>query len=320
VSDNFLDSAWYFLRYTSTEFDDRAWDADRIKQWLPVAHYMGGIEHSTLHHLYARFIWKAMFDLGHIPHEVGEEPFAQLRLHGWILRDGAKMSKTKGNVVNPDEYVNQYGADVTRGHVLFMGSYTEGGDWRDEAITGVQRFLHRVWDWVHDGASDVSDAEDERQARKVLHKAVKKVGEDIEALGFNTAIATLMETLNVMRGSKLSVATHRSIARDYLLLLAPIAPLLAEELWQRIGEPYSIHQQAWPHYDADIAADQTITLVVQINGKVRDRLEVRADISEEEAKAKALASEGAQRYIDGRTPRQVIYVRGRLVNIVISSE
>ena len=153
VSDNFLDSAWYFLRYLSTEYDDRAWDQARVKRWLPVAHYMGGIEHSTLHHLYARFIWKALCYLGQSPPDVGEEPFKQLRLHGWILRDGAKMSKSRGNVVNPDEYVRQYGADVMRLQMLFAGSYTTGGDFRDAAISGLVRFHRRVWEWVIPGGS-----------------------------------------------------------------------------------------------------------------------------------------------------------------------
>ena len=326
VSDNFLDSAWYFLRYTSTEFDDRAWDRDRAKKWLPVTHYMGGIEHSTLHHLYARFIWKAMVDLGHLPAEVGDEPFRQLRLHGWITRDGAKMSKSRGNVVNPDEYVQPYGADVMRGHVLFMGAYTEGGDWRDSAIAGIARFHRRVWEWVtlqssvDSGQLSVGGeqlAVDEAKARRALHKAIKKVSEDIPALGFNTAIAALMETLNVLRECRLSASTHNEIARTYVLLLAPIAPFLAEELWERLGGPFSVHRQAWPEFDPALVAEATIVIPVQVNGKLRDRIEVAADAGEEEIVQKALLSPGVQRHIEGKQVVKTIYAAGRLLNIVV---
>jgi leucyl-tRNA synthetase len=329
VSDNFLDSAWYFLRYLSTEFDDRAWDQARVKKWLPVAHYMGGIEHSTLHHLYARFIWKAMFDLGHIPPEVGEEPFKQLRLHGWVLRDGAKMSKSRGNVVNPDAYVRQHGADVVRAHVLFMGSYTEGGDWRDSAISGVARFFKRVWEWAtadkrrtttDDGRPSVaagrSSTVDERKARRALHKAIQKVGEDIPALGFNTALAALMEALNTLRECQLSADAHNEIARTYVLLLAPIAPFLAEELWERLGGPFSVHQQSWPKFDPALVVDEMIVIPIQVNGKLRDRIEVAADAAEEEITQKALAAPGVQRHIEGKQVVKTIYAAGRLLSIV----
>jgi leucyl-tRNA synthetase len=322
VSDNFLDSAWYFLRYLATEFDDRAWDKERARKWLPVHHYMGGIEHSTLHHLYARFIWKAMYDLGHIPPEAGEEPFRQLRLHGWILRDGAKMSKSRGNVVNPDAYVRQHGADVTRGHMLFMGSYTEGGDWQDAAISGIVRFYRRVWEWVTVGASlalapTPTPIEDEVKARRALHKAIQKVSADIPALGLNTAIAALMEALNVLRECRLSREVHDEITRTYVLLLAPIAPFLAEELWERLGRAFSVHQQRWPAFDPALAADETLVIPVQVNGKVRDRVEVAAGASEREIVQRALASPGVQRHIEGKQVLKTVYASGRLLNIVV---
>ncbi len=319
VSDNFLDSAWYFLRYLATEFDDRAWDTDRVRRWLPVTHYMGGIEHSTLHHLYARFIWKAMVDLGHLPRQVGEEPFKQLRLHGWILRDGAKMSKSRGNVVNPDAYIRQYGADVMRGHVLFMGAYTEGGNWHDSAITGIVRFYRRVWEWVTKGSAPdgLPNPSAEDKARRALHKAIKKVGEDIPSLGFNTAIAALMEALNTLRECELSPAVHNKIARTYVLLLAPFAPFLAEELWERLGGPFSVHRQAWPAFDPARVADETIVIPIQVNGKLRDRIEVAAGASEEEVTQKALTSPDVQRHIQGRPIVKRIYAAGRLLNIVV---
>jgi len=319
VSDNFLDSAWYFLRYLATEFDDRAWDPARSKKWLPVTHYMGGIEHSTLHHLYARFIWKAMFDLGYIPREVGEEPFKQLRLHGWILRDGAKMSKSRGNVVNPDEYVQQYGADVMRAQMLFAGSYTEGGDFRDAAIGGIVRFHRRVWEWVTEpsAASGQPAAVDEDKARRAVHKAIKRVGDDIPALGFNTAIAALMETLNTLRECQLSPQVHHEIARLYVLILAPIAPFLAEELWERLGGLFSVHQQAWPQYDPALVIDEMITIPIQINGKLRARIEVPSGTGEDEVTRQALASADVQKYIEGKSIVKTIYAASRLLNVVV---
>ena len=319
VSDNFLDSAWYFLRYLATEFDDRAWDPARSKKWLPVTHYMGGIEHSTLHHLYARFIWKAMFDLGYIPREVGEEPFKQLRLHGWILRDGAKMSKSRGNVVNPDEYVQQYGADVMRAQMLFAGSYTEGGDFRDAAIGGIVRFHRRVWEWVTEpsAASGQPAAVDEDKARRAVHKAIKRVGDDIPALGFNTAIAALMETLNTLRECQLSPQVHHEIARLYVLILAPIAPFLAEELWERLGGLFSVHQQAWPQYDPALVIDEMIAIPIQINGKLRARIEVPSGTGEDEVTRQALASADVQKYIEGKSIVKTIYAASRLLNVVV---
>jgi leucyl-tRNA synthetase len=316
VSDNFLDSAWYFLRYVSTECDDRPWEWERVRRWLPVAHYMGGIEHSTLHHLYARFIWKAMFDLGHLPPEVGEEPFRQLRLHGWILRDGAKMSKSRGNVVNPDEYVRQNGADVMRMHMLFSGSYTEGGDFRDAAITGIVRFYKRVWEWVTLGGAEDGPAEEVARARRTLHRAIKKVGEDLPALSFNTALAALMETLNSLRECRLPRATHQELARTYVLLLAPMAPLLAEELWERLGGAFSVHLQRWPAFDPALLTEETLVVPVQINGRLRGRVEVAATASEGEITQAALAAPAIRKHIGGQQVIRTIYLPGRLLNIV----
>jgi leucyl-tRNA synthetase len=318
VSDNFLDSAWYFLRYLATEFNDRPWDQARVKQWLPVTHYMGGIEHSTLHHLYARFIWKALRDRGHLPAEVGDEPFKQLRLHGWILRDGAKMSKSRGNVVNPDEYVRQYGADVMRLQMLFAGSYTEGGDFRDAAISGILRFCRRVWDWVTDSTpSSEADAADEDRARRTIHKTIKRVSDDLPVLGFNTSIAALMGALNSLRDCRLSAPVHQEVARFYVLILAPLAPFLAEELWEQLGGSFSVHQQSWPQYDPALIVDETLTLPVQINGKLRARIEVLADASEAEIVRAALASPDVQKHLNGKQIVNQIYATGRLLNIVV---
>jgi leucyl-tRNA synthetase len=277
---------------------------------------MGGIEHSTLHHLYARFVWKAMLDLGHLPPEVGEEPFGRLRLHGWILRDGAKMSKSRGNVVNPDEYVRQYGADVMRAHMLFSGSYTEGGDFRDAAITGIVRFYNRVWEWVTRGAGAADVPEDQSLARRAVHQAIKKVGEDLPALSFNTVLAALMEALNTLRECRLSPATHQALARTYVLVLAPLAPFLSEELWERLGGPFSVHQQPWPAFDPALLADERIVVPVQVNGKLRTRIEVPAASVETEITRAALASPGVEKYLAGLSVVKTIYLPGRLLNIV----
>jgi leucyl-tRNA synthetase len=327
VSDNFLDSAWYFLRYLSTEFKDRAWDAERICKWLPVTHYMGGIEHSTLHHLYARFLWKALFDLGDLPREVGEEPFKQLRLHGWILRDGAKMSKSRGNVVNPDEYVRQYGADVMRAHLLFSGSYTEGGDFRDAAIPGIVRFYYRVWQWVSREAATDEDpltsagtadrTPGPERAQRAIHGAVKKLGEDLPALRFNTAIATLMETLNTLRGCALTNQDHAQIARTFVLLLAPIAPFLAEELWEQLGGAYSVHQQAWPIFDPALVSAELVEIPIQVNGKLRERIQVRAGAGEALVTGQALALAGMQKYLIGKQVKRTYYIPNRLLNLIV---
>jgi leucyl-tRNA synthetase len=324
VSDTFLDSAWYFLRYVSTDFADRPWDAGRVKKWLPVTSYIGGIEHSTMHHLYARFLWKALRDLGHLPPGVPDEPFARLRLHGMIVLGGAKMSKSRGNVVNPDAYVAQWGADVLRTYLLFTGPYEEGGVFHGEGIVGVSRFFDRLWAQVGEWASQrISEGANERgpesaaEARRVMHRTVKRVTEDIEALRFNTAIAALMEGLNGLRALSLEGEMGREAARTLVLLLAPFAPHLAEELWERLGEAYSVHQQSWPQWDPAWIVQETITLIVQVNGRLRDRVQAPADIDDAAARALALDSQAVQRHLDGRTPRRVVVVPGRLVNVVV---
>jgi leucyl-tRNA synthetase len=263
-----------------------------------------------------------MRDLGHIPSELAEEPFAKLRLHGMIIKDGAKMSKSRGNIVNPDEYVSQWGADVMRTYMLFMGPYEEGGDFRDAGIVGVQRFFNRLWDWVTKPAPRRVSASSHqpthsRQARRVMHYTIKRVSEDIESLSFNTAIAALMEALNELRGLSLEAKLRREAAQTLTLLLAPFAPHLAEELWERLGGSYSVHQQRWPQWDEASISAETVTLVIQVNGKVRDRIEVPADIDEASARALALESEAVQRHLDGRQSRRLIVVPGKLVNVVV---
>jgi leucyl-tRNA synthetase len=318
VSDNFLDSAWYFIRYLNTEFDDRPWHPERLRKWLPVHTYIGGVEHSTMHHLYARFLWKALLDLGHIPQEPGPEPFARLRLHGLIIKDGNRMSKSRGNVVNPDAYIAQHGADVLRIYMLFMGPFEAGGDFRDTGINGMVRFLHRVCKLLAETPTATSPGEDSSPLVRMMHQTIRKVTADLETLSFNTAIAALMNYVNWMQDwrDRAPEDVWREAVRNLLLMLAPLAPHLAEELWSRQRWPFSVHQQRWPSWDPVLAAEEMITLVVQVDGKVRDRLQVPASIGKPEAGELALNSPAIQRALGKRPVREVIFVPGRLVNLV----
>jgi leucyl-tRNA synthetase len=312
VSDTFLDSAWYFLRYPSTEFDDRPFDPELTAQWLPVDSYIGGNEHAVLHLLYARFITMALHDLGHLPFE---EPFKQFRAHGMIVKDGAKMSKSRGNVVVPDEYIAQWGADTFRMYMMFLGPYLEGGDFRDEGISGIRRFLDKVWALLAN--VDASAAEWDDAVRK-LHQTIAGVGEDLAALRFNTAIAKLMEYVNVLREKGQEVtAVPPALLEPLLVMLAPLAPHFAEEGWERLGHDTTIFEAGWPAFDEELAREQHIELVVQVNGKVRGRIMVAPGIGKDEAVKRALAEESVRRFVDGKSIRKTIYVPDRLVNLVV---
>ena len=309
VSDNFLDSSWYFLRYPSTEFADRPWDSERTAGMLPVDMYAGGREHVRRHHLYARFVTRALHDLGLVPFA---EPFPRLRLHGTVVLKGAKMSKSRGNVVDPDLYIDRVGADNLRLHLLFCGDWVEGGEFTDAQLMGIVRFTRRVWRLLTEdrcagaGGVDMSP----------LDRTVAHVGRDIERFKFNTAIAALMELTRWAgdQAPRMSADQWRRTATTLLILLAPFAPHLAEELWARLGEPYSIHGQPWPSYDPAALLDKTITLVVQVDGRVRARLRVPAGLEEQEATR--LAREAVHDHLRGRRPRQVIYVPDKIVNLV----
>ncbi len=317
VSDNFLDSAWYFLRYTSTEVEDRPWQQARLQHWLPVDQYAGGPEHTTMHHLYARFIVKALHDLGHVPID---EPFKRLRLHGTITREGAKMSKSRGNVISPDGYIAEYGADVFRMYMLFLGPWEDGGDFSDAGIGGVARFAGRVWEMIIGRTTSApTDSLITSQAERRRHRLVARVTENIEALRFHVAIATLMEELNWLRehAEQITAAQWQQTATTFVVLLAPLAPHLAEELWARLGQPYSVHHQAWPAFDPALLTEQTIELPVQVNGKVRDRITVPANADEERIKQVALASTRVQVLLNGTHPPRVVVVPGQIVNIVV---
>ncbi|MBI4570488.1 MAG: leucine--tRNA ligase, partial [Chloroflexi bacterium] len=311
VSDTFLDSSWYYLRYPSTEYDDRPFDAERTKRWLPVTNYIGGKEHSVLHLLYSRFVTMALHDMGHLAFE---EPFQRFRAHGMLILRGAKISKSRGNIVTPDEYYDSHGADTLRAYLMFAGRYEEGGDFSDEGIEGVWRFVRRVWDLVQHYLDQGTAATDlPIDAQRLLHRTVKLVTQDLATLKYNTAIAFLMEYVNALQHR---AALHSSEVRTLLLLLAPITPYLAEELWEQTGGSYSIHTAAWPEYDEALAAAQEVAVAVQIDGKTRDVVQLAAGTSEQAALEAARQSPRVQRHLDGKAIARTIYVPDRLINFV----
>jgi leucyl-tRNA synthetase len=320
VSDTFLDSAWYFLRYPSMEFTAKPFDDTQTKKWLPVNMYSGGQEHAVLHLLYSRFITMALQDARYINFE---EPFTKFRAHGLLIKDGKKMSKSKGNVVNPDEMFEKYGADTVRMYLMFLGPWSEGGDWSDKGIVGIYRFLNRVWALCAKPCAKPGLAQQsgEDELASMRHKTIKKVAEDTENLHYNTAIAALMEFSNEIQRqetpSKLDIET-------LLILMAPFAPHITEELWEKVGNPStgsgqasSIHSQPWPQYDEEKLQQKRIRLILQVNGKVRDVVEVDSNITEAAAKEMALSNEKMVRWLEGKEPKQVIVVPGKLVNVVV---
>ena len=308
VSDTFLDSAWYFLRYPSATRSDVAFDTDLTKRWLPVDSYIGGNEHAVLHLLYSRFVTMVMKDAGHIDFE---EPFTRFRAHGMIIREGAKMSKSKGNVINPDVYMEEWGADAFRMYLMFLGPYEEGGDFRDQGISGVRRFLDRLWASVRDARTDV--ATDVHVTRQ-LHRTIKKVGEDSANLSYNTAIAAMMECLNHVRSGDRAV--HRDEVLPLVQLVAAYAPHFAEECWEQLGHTGSVFDAGWPTFDPALLVDDEVELVVQVNGKVRGKLRVAVDVTQEDAMAAAMADAGVARFVVGEI-KKVIFVPKRLLNIVV---
>ena len=311
VSDTFLDSSWYFLRYPSTEFADRPFDPQRTATWLPVTTYIGGNEHAVLHLLYSRFVAMVLKDQGRIAFE---EPFPKLRAHGLIVKDGAKMSKSRGNVVIPDAYIQQWGADTFRMYLMFLGPFQEGGDFRDEGITGIRRFLEKVWILAHEAVT----APEERVPPEVLtklHQTIRKVTVDTETLSYNTAIAAMMEYVNLVREK---AAASKTTMQRLILLLAPYAPHFAEELWALLGgTERTVFDARWPAYDETFLAGGSVEIAIQVNGKLRGRLTLAPGASQEQVEALALSMAGVKKFVDGYTIRKVVYVPDRLVNLVV---
>jgi leucyl-tRNA synthetase len=308
VSDTFLDSAWYFLRYPSVGHDDVPFEKNVTRKWLPVTSYIGGNEHAVLHLLYSRFITMVLHDAGQLDFE---EPFTRFRAHGHIIREGAKMSKTQGNIVNPDEYVEHWGADAFRMYLMFLGPYDQGGDFRDQSISGTRRFLDRLFASVQ---SMSSDGEPDHSVMRKLHQTIRKVSEDIPRLSYNTAIAAMMEYMNVLRKGERTA--HRDEVFPLIMLVSPFAPHIAEELWEQTGGTGTVFDSAWPSFDPALAAEESIELVVQVNGKVRGRIMVAPDIAERTALTVALADPTVSKFVPG-APRKVVFVPGRLLNIVV---
>lgn len=338
VSDTFLDSSWYYFRYLDVHNKKKIFDREIMKKWLPVDMYIGGAEHSVLHLLYSRFLTKVFADSGLIKFR---EPFKKFRAHGLIIKAGAKMSKSKGNIVNPDQYIKKFGADAIRAYLMFLGPFNQGGDFRDEGISGITRFLNRA----HSLKSKFQNPNNKQNPKskiqnskleRLLHQSIKKVTEDIENLRYNTAISQLMILLNEMeKTGNLQAASYKL----FLKLLAPFAPHLAEELWrqlnpkpyalnpryraqnapytERLPARYSIHNQPWPKHDPKLVKEDIITLIIQINGKVRDKIETRAGIQEQEARTLAFSREKIKKWTEGKEIKKAIFVPGKLINIVI---
>ncbi len=324
-------STWYYMRFPNPHDDTKAFDYEELKYWLPVDMYVGGAEHAVLHLLYSRMWTKVLYDLGHVPFV---EPFKSLRNQGMILspqqvtdENGRsyfeKMSKSKGNVITPDEVVAEHGADALRGYEMFISDFAATVPWSTQGVPGVRRWLDRAWRIVLGADEDKGQPQkfSGRDLRRVAHQTIQRYERDAQAFSFNTVISGMMEFTNTLfkaRDSGLVDTPEWAEAIDILVrLLAPIAPHMAEELWARMGHAYSIHQQSWPTFDAEAAREDEITIPVQVNGKVRDRVTVAAETDDEAIKAAALNSENVRKFLDGKPPKQVIYVKGRMVSVVL---
>jgi leucyl-tRNA synthetase len=318
--DTFMCSSWYFLRYASPYYDAAPFSDDDVKHWLPVDMYTGGAEHAVMHLFYARFFTKALRDMGLI--DFGE-PFTRLFNQGVIIVERQKMSKSRGNVVNPDTYVSGLGADAVRAYLMFIAPWERGGEWDDSGISGISRWLNRVWSLVLEPYEMKGEIVPKagKDLLRLTHQTIKKATTDMERLRFNTMIAALMEYTNYLAKVKGSGVVDQSTWKEsidtLLLLLAPTVPHLAEEIWQRVGYEYSIHNQSWPNWDEELAKDEEITLVVQVNGKLRDRLAVPASITEDEAEELALASQKVKPYLENKQIVKTIYIPKKLVNLVV---
>ena len=320
--DTFVDSSWYFLRYTSPNHSDGPFDPEAAKKWVPVDQYTGGVEHAVMHLLYARFFVKALRDLGLVSFD---EPFMRLFNQGTIISGHEKMSKSRGNVVAPDNYVKRVGADAMRCYLMFLGPWDQGGEWNDSGLNGMFRWMNRVWELAHRDPAALQGATvieaSVRDLTRLVHQTVRKVSEDLDRFKYNTAIAALMEYTNAMartwERADVDPESWDQAIETLMLLLAPLAPHITEELWERTGHSDSIHNQTLPEWDEGLAAEDEITLVVQVNGRLRDRIQVPASIEEDAAKQMAIGSEKVKVHTDGKTVSKVIYVPGRLVNIVV---
>ena len=322
--DTFIDSSWYFLRYTDALNDKAPFDSKIANYWMNVDQYIGGIEHAILHLLYSRFFVKVIHDLGLIE---ANEPFRGLLTQGMVLKEGSKMSKSKGNVVSPEEIINKYGADTARLFILFAAPVDRDLDWSDQGVEGSYRFLGRVWRIVdaYDQAAKENHTgdltKDEVALRRELHRVIKKVTEDLDNnFNFNTAISAIMELVNAMYAHKdkaesVNADLANELTHNLVLLLAPFVPHITEELWHELGETESVHTMNWPTYEESALEVDEVEVVLQVNGKVRDKLTVSVNITKEELEALAKESSRVQEFTEGKQIVKVIYVPGKLVNI-----
>ena len=326
--DTFIGSSWYYLRYTDPKNDQAPFDKDKVNYWAPVDQYIGGIEHAILHLLYSRFFTKVLHDAGLVDFD---EPFKNLLTQGMVLKDGSKMSKSKGNVVSPEEIIEKYGADTARLFILFAAPVDRDLEWSDQGVEGAYRFLGRVWRILGHFADDIKSGQDahdvsampkeEQELRRVLHLTIRKVTEDVrDRFMFNTAISSVMELVNAFYGFQdkaINQGLVREIAADLVKMLAPFAPHITEELWSRLFGNGSVHQQKWPAYDEAATRQSEIEIVLQINGKVRDKITVPADLDRAGMEKAVMALPRTVELTAGKEIVKVICVPKKLVNIVV---
>lgn len=324
--DTFIDSSWYFLRYTDARNDKEAFNKKIADYWMNVDQYIGGIEHAILHLLYSRFFVKVLHDLGLVE---ANEPFKGLLTQGMVLKEGSKMSKSKGNVVSPEEIVNTYGADTARLFILFAAPVDRDLDWSDQGVEGSYRFLGRVWRIIdayqQAAAKNVTGdlTKEETALRRELHRVIKKVTEDLDNnFNFNTAISAVMELVNAMyqhkdKNESVNANLANELTRNLVLLLAPFTPHITEELWHELGQTDSVHAQQWPVYEEAALVVDEIELAVQVNGKVRDKIIVATSATKEEIEEQAFASDRVKEFTDGKTVAKVIIIPGKICNIVV---
>ncbi|MDK2794152.1 MAG: leucyl-tRNA synthetase, partial [Caldanaerobacter sp.] len=327
--DTFVDSSWYYLRYPDNKNDKEPFNKEWINKMLPVDKYVGGAEHATMHLLYSRFITKVLRDLGYLNFD---EPFLSLVHQGTILGpDGSRMSKSRGNVISPDDYIKQYGSDVFRLYLMFGFSYSEGGPWSDEGIKAIARFVNRVERFIekfietrqNPGKTKEEMEDAEKELNYVRHYTIKHVTLDADKFEFNTAIARIMELVNALYKYENEVEVknmkfYEDVVRDFVKILAPFAPHFSEEMWERLGYEYSVFNQKWPEWDEKALERDMIEIAIQVNGKVRSKAQVPSNATDEELKQIALSDERVKSYLDGKEIKKVIIVKNRLVNIVVN--
>jgi len=327
--DTFVDSSWYYLRYPDNKNDKEPFNKEWINKMLPVDKYVGGAEHATMHLLYSRFITKVLRDLGYLNFD---EPFLSLVHQGTILGpDGSRMSKSRGNVISPDDYIKQYGSDVFRLYLMFGFSYSEGGPWSDEGIRAIARFVNRVERFIekfietrqNPGKTKEEMEDAEKELNYVRHYTIKHVTLDADKFEFNTAIARIMELVNALYKYENEVEVknmkfYEDVVRDFVKILAPFAPHFSEEMWERLGYEYSVFNQKWPEWDEKALERNMIEIAIQVNGKVRSKAQVPSNATDEELKQIALSDERVKSYLDGKEIKKVIIVKNRLVNIVVN--